>query len=351
MFRLILNWYDKHHRILPWRTTPSDRSQGKRADPYHVWLSEIMLQQTTVEAVKSYFSKFIQLWPDIHAMSRANEDDILRAWAGLGYYTRARNLKKCADIIVKDYDGHFPEDVNELKKLPGIGDYTSAAISTIAFDKPAPVVDGNIERVITRLFAIETPLPAAKVQIKELVAQIMPAKRSGDFAQAMMDLGATICTPRRPSCILCPLKEQCIALKTSDPELFPFKAPKKERPVRQGSAFVAINTQQQVLLRKRTAKGLLHNMSEVPGSFWNASTDGATDLSAAPFAADWQFKGVITHIFTHFELHLHVYRADNIDSNITNDGWWVAIQDLRNEALPTVMKKAITAAIKDAFKK
>lgn len=284
-------------------------------------------------------------------MSRASEDDILRAWAGLGYYSRARNLKKCADIIVADYDGKFPDNAAELKKLPGIGDYTSAAISTIAFDRPAPVVDGNIERVISRLFAIETPLPAAKVQIKELVAQIMPLQRSGDFAQAMMDLGATICTPRKPSCILCPLKEECIALKTSDPELFPFKAPKKARPVRHGSAFVAINTDQQVLLRKRTAKGLLHNMSEVPGSFWDARTDGATDISAAPFMAKWQFEGIITHIFTHFELHLHVYRADNIESIITNDGWWVPIQDLRNEALPTVMKKVISAAIKDAFKK
>lgn len=310
-----------------------------------------MLQQTTVEAVKAYFLKFIQLWPDIYAMSRADEDNILRAWAGLGYYTRARNLKKCADIIVADYDGKFPNTAHELKKLPGIGDYTSAAISTIAFDNPAPVVDGNIERVISRLFAIETPLPAAKVQIKELVEQIMPQKRSGDFAQAMMDLGSSICTPRKPSCILCPLNAECIALKNHDPELFPFKAPKKQRPVRYGSAFIAINQQQQILLRKRTAKGLLHNMSEVPGSYWDSRTDGSTNIDDAPFPAEWRFEGIITHIFTHFELHLHVYSADNITSYITNDGWWVDIQELQHEALPTVMKKAISAAIKDVFKK
>ncbi|GAA0592027.1 A/G-specific adenine glycosylase [Paenochrobactrum glaciei] len=346
----LLRWYDKHHRVLPWRITPSQSAQGIKPDPYKIWLSEVMLQQTTVEAVKAYFLKFTKAWPTIDALAAADDDDIMRAWAGLGYYSRARNLKKCADLVVADYGAGFPQNAAELKKLPGIGDYTSAAIAAIAFNQPEPVVDGNVERVITRLYAITTALPQAKPQIRELTEAITPIDRPGDFAQAMMDLGATICTPKRPACALCPLNDSCLALKDHDPEHFPVKAPKKDRPIRLGAAFVAEAGDGSILLRKRTEKGLLQNMAEVPGSVWNSRIDGSTDLTAAPFASDWRNAGVITHIFTHFELHLTVYHATGADKRQVNDGWWSAPDMLAGEALPTVMKKAIAAARPDIFK-
>lgn len=346
----LLHWYDKHHRILPWRISPAQSAQGIKPDPYKIWLSEVMLQQTTVEAVKAYFLKFTQTWPSIKDLAAAQEDDIMRAWAGLGYYSRARNLKKCADRLVTDYDTSFPDNASELKKLPGIGDYTSAAIAAIAFNKPEAVVDGNVERVISRLFALTTPLPQAKPQIRELTTTIMSHDRPGDFAQSMMDLGATICTPKRPACALCPLNENCLALKAHDPESFPLKMPKKKRPIRLGAAFVAEADDGSILLRKRTAKGLLQNMAEVPGSLWSVRMDGSTDLSAAPFVANWRNAGMITHIFTHFELHLTVYHTTGTDKRRINDGWWSAPDSLTNEALPTVMKKAIATARPDIFK-
>lgn len=347
----LLSWYDRHHRVLPWRVTPPEHARGVRPDPYRIWLSEIMLQQTTVEAVKSYFTAFVTKWPNVQALAEADDDDIMRAWAGLGYYSRARNLKKCAETIADDYGGVFPQQPDELKKLPGIGDYTSAAIASIAFDQPAPVVDGNVERVITRLFAIETALPQAKPEIRAHVAAMMPSARSGDFAQAMMDLGATICTPKRPACVLCPLKDGCQALAAHDPEHFPVKAPKKERPVRFGAAFVAVASDGSVLLRKREGKGLLAGMAEIPGSPWTARIDGDSSVKAAPFVADWQASGSIVHIFTHFELRLSVYRADHIAKMTSTEGWWSPAHALGGEALPTVMKKAIAAAIPEAFDK
>ncbi|OYR10998.1 iron-sulfur binding domain of endonuclease III family protein [Brucella grignonensis] len=310
-----------------------------------------MLQQTTVEAVKSYFSKFVERWPNVASMAAASEDDILRAWAGLGYYSRARNLKKCADLIVANYDGKFPSTATGLKELPGIGDYTSAAIAAIAFGEPAAVVDGNVERVISRLFAIDTPLPAAKTEIRVRMGEMTPADRPGDFAQAMMDLGATICTPRRPACAICPVNDNCEALATRDPEEFPVKAPKAEKPVRIGAAFIAIANDGSVLLRKRQREGLLAGMTEVPGSNWTARIDGDASIDSAPFSAEWVSSGSITHVFTHFELRLSVYSASNIAKHTTNDGWWSSPSELEGEALPTVMKKAITAAIPDAFKR
>ncbi|MFK4824156.1 A/G-specific adenine glycosylase [Paenochrobactrum sp. BZR 588] len=346
----LLRWYDRHHRVLPWRITPEQSAKGVKADPYKVWMSEVMLQQTTVEAVKAYFLKFTQNWPTIEDLAAADDDDIMRAWAGLGYYSRARNLKKCAELVVSQHDGRFPINAAELKKLPGIGDYTSAAIAAIAFNQPEAVVDGNVERVVTRLYALTTALPQAKAQIRELTAAITPEDRPGDFAQAMMDLGATICTPKRPACALCPLNNDCLALKSHDPEHFPVKAPKKERPVRLGAAFVAEANDGSILLRKRTEKGLLQNMAEVPGSVWNSRIDGSTDLSAAPFPADWRNAGMITHIFTHFELHLTVYHTTGADKRQVNDGWWSAADALNGEALPTVMKKAIAEAIPNSFK-
>ncbi|MBZ9600291.1 A/G-specific adenine glycosylase [Phyllobacterium chamaecytisi] len=345
--RLLL-WYDSHHRTLPWRISPRERLAGITADPYRIWLSEIMLQQTTVEAVKSYFSFFIEKWPTVVDLAAASQDDVLRAWAGLGYYSRARNLKKCADIICAEYGGRFPPDLASLKSLPGIGDYTAAAIASIAFDLPMAVVDGNVERVITRLYALATPLPFAKPEIRARMQALTPDERPGDFAQAMMDLGATICTPRRPACVICPLNDDCQALKTADPEFFPVKAPKKEKPVRVGAAYVAISNNE-VFLRGRAETGLLGGMAEVPTTSWTARLDGGTELDAAPFPANWVATGNITHVFTHFELRLKIYKAHDVEKDIAAGGWWVKVDKLGGEALPTVMKKAIAAAIPDAF--
>lgn len=347
----LLDWYDGHHRILPWRITPGDHKSGIVANPYRIWLSEIMLQQTTVEAVKPYFLSFIRKWPTVMDLAGASQDDVMRAWAGLGYYSRARNLKKCADIVAADFGGQFPADLAGLKSLPGIGDYTAAAIASIAFGVPVAVVDGNVERVITRLYALSTPLPAAKPEIRRLMQSLTPGERPGDFAQAMMDLGATICTPKRPACVICPLNDNCEALKTTDPEFFPVKAPKKEKPIRRGAAFIAISADGEVYLRGRAQTGLLGGMTEVPTTEWTSRIDGETGVDAAPFIAQWAPSGSITHIFTHFELRLTIYKARNVRKPAGKDGWWTSIENLDNEALPTVMKKAIAAAIPDAFEK
>lgn len=346
----LLDWYDVHARELPWRVSPQKRAHGIMPDPYRVWMSEIMLQQTTVATVKDYFLKFTDKWPDVIALSEASEDDVLRAWAGLGYYSRARNLKKCADKIVAQHGGSFPADVTALKLLPGIGDYTAAAIASIAFDIPAAVMDGNVERVFSRLFTIDTPLPAAKPMIKAKVAETLSQTRPGDFAQATMDLGATICTPRKPACMHCPLQADCRAFAQTDPELFPYKAAKKEKPKRKGAAFVAVSPEGDVLLEQRPSSGLLASMAQVPTTGWNSRQDGATEVSAAPFPADWKNCGTIRHVFTHFELELTVWHAENI----TSDGqkyWWSPREKLIGEALPTVMKKVISCAIPDTFQK
>jgi A/G-specific adenine glycosylase len=339
----LLAWYDRHHRDLPWRLAPATAAQP---DPYRIWLSEIMLQQTTVEAVKPYFRGFVARWPDVAALAGAQTDDVMRAWAGLGYYSRARNLKKCADIVAGAHGGRFPDTVEGLLELPGIGGYTAAAIAAIAHGRPAAVVDGNVERVIARLQAIETPLPLAKPEIHRVVERLVPQSRPGDFAQAMMDLGATICTPRRPSCMLCPLNRDCAALGLGDPEPFPYRLPKLERPQRVGAAFVAVRGDGAVLLRKRQDKGLLGGMAEVPTTDWAARRDGKATADAAPFAADWRASGRIAHVFTHFALDLAIFRADVGERTAAPSGhWWSAASDIHGEALPTVMKKAIEAAI------
>jgi len=344
----LLAWYDRHHRELPWRVNPADGLAGRRPDPYHVWLSEIMLQQTTVEAVKRYYRAFVARWPTVTDLAAAPPDDIMKAWAGLGYYSRARNLKKCADAVAGGFGGVFPDTADGLRALPGIGAYTAAAIAAIAFDRPEPVVDGNVERVVSRLFAIATPLPSAKAEIRGRTAELTPARRPGDFAQAMMDLGATICTPRRPACILCPLNEGCAALAGGDPELYPVKAEKTERPARRGAAFVAVRDDGAVLLRKRPERGLLGGMAEVPTTEWTARRDGATNVSAAPFSAQWQRAGAASHVFTHFSLELVVFRADCADIAPPAGYWWSPAPTLMSEALPTVMKKVIEAAIPGA---
>lgn len=300
----LLAWYDRHARVLPWRARP-----GTAVDPYRVWLSEIMLQQTTVKTVGPYFAKFLARWPDVAALAAAPREEVLQMWAGLGYYSRARNLHACAQAVLRDHGGAFPESEQGLRQLPGIGPYTAAAIAAIAFGRHCMPVDGNIERVVTRLFAVEQPMPQAKPQVQQLALTLAGEGRAGDSAQAMMDLGATICTPRRPACALCPLNADCRVLGRADPELYPLKAAKKEKPVRLGAAFVAEDETGAVFLRKRGPTGLLGGMTEVPVSAWTARIDGETSPSAAPFPADWQASGTVTHVFTHFELRLTVYRS------------------------------------------
>jgi len=341
----LLAWYDRHARELPWRVGPAEIARGKRPDPYRVWLSEIMLQQTTVAAVKDYFAKFTAKWPDVAALAAASEDDILKAWAGLGYYSRARNLKKCADAVVAKHGGQFPETAAGLRDLPGIGDYTSAAIAAIAFNEPAAVVDGNVERVIARLHAIETPLPEAKKNIRRLKQALTPAGRPGDFAQAMMDLGATLCTPRRPACLHCPLRDGCRALEEGDPERFPVKPPKKPKPVRRGAAYVLTDCDGAILLEKRGDSGLLAGMTQVPTTGWTARQDGTTNTSEAPLDdVAWVHCGDIGHVFTHFELRLSVFRAEG-EMAASPHQWWSAPETIAGEALPTVMKKVLALAL------
>ena len=345
----LLGWYDMHPRELPWRITPSEHARGARPDPYRIWLSEVMLQQTTVEAVKAYFRAFVQKWPDVNALAKAETEDVMKAWAGLGYYSRARNLKACADLVALQ-GGRFPETEAGLRELPGIGAYTAAAIAAIAFDHPAAVVDGNVERVISRLYSIATPLSEAKAEIRAHVERMVPRTRPGDFAQAMMDLGATICTPRRPRCMLCPLREDCSATVSGDPEHFPVRLPKAEKPLRRGAAFVAVRSDGAILLRKRAEKGLLGGMTEVPTTGWTARIDGATTDAAAPFPANWRHAGQIAHVFTHFALELEVFRAE-VNGAAPAGHFWSLAHDISGEALPTVMKKAIEAAIPGATKK
>ena len=346
----LLAWYDRHARKLPWRVGPKDRARGVTPDPYRVWLSEIMLQQTTVAAVKPYFDDFLRRWPSVAALAAASRDDVMKAWAGLGYYARARNLHLCA-VAVAEHGGRFPETAAGLRALPGIGEYTAAAIAAIAFDEPAPVVDGNIERVIARLFAIETPLPAAKKTIREKQARLTPPTRAGDYAQAMMDLGAAICTPKRPACSLCPLSAPCRARASGRQEDYPVKVAKAERPTRYGAAFVAARADGAILLRRRADRGLLGGMTEVPGTEWSEQTE--TVLDAAPLAADWKrLPGDVTHVFTHFRLELSIYRADiGMRRKPPAGSWWASPQSLPDEALPSVMRKAIEAALPGATRK
>jgi A/G-specific adenine glycosylase len=337
---LLLAWYDRHRRTLPWRAPAGDR-----ADPYAVWLSEIMLQQTTVKAVGPYFQKFLARWPDVTALGRASLDDVLRMWAGLGYYSRARNLHACAAAVLRDHGGAFPDTEQGLRRLPGIGPYTAAAIAAIAFDRRTMPVDGNIERVVSRLFALEELLPQAKPAIQKLAMTLLGSSRAGDSAQALMDLGATICTPRKPACALCPLNEGCLARGRGDQETFPRKAPKKSGEPRRGAAFV-VTRGDQVLVRTRPEKGLLGGMTEVPGSDWLAAQEDAAARKQAPRlngVVRWHRKlGVVSHVFTHFPLELVVYTAQVPARTRAPKGMrWVPIATLKDEALPNVMRKVI----------
>ncbi|MCB1500653.1 MAG: A/G-specific adenine glycosylase [Bauldia sp.] len=349
----LLAWYDRHARRLPWRVGPEDRAVGVLADPYRVWLSEVMLQQTTVAAVKAYFDAFTAAWPTVADLAAAPREDVLKAWAGLGYYARARNLHACAEAVVRDHGGRFPESSEALRALPGIGDYTAAAIAAIAFDEPAAVVDGNVERVLARLFAIETPLPDAKKTIRALQAKLTPPVRAGDYAQAMMDLGAGICTPKRPACALCPLNDVCRAHAAGSEERYPIKTPKAERPTRYGDAFVAVRSDGAVLLRARADDGLLGGMTEVPGSEWTSRRRPLDASVDSPIQADWQpAAGPVVHVFTHFRLELNVYCGRITAMEQPPPGhWWSTPDALPGEALPSVMKKVVEAALPGATRK
>ena len=335
----ILGWYDRHRRDLPWRAKP-----GERADPYAVWLSEIMLQQTTVATVGPYFRRFLKRWSTVEDLAAVSLDEVLIEWQGLGYYARARNLYKCAGVVARDYGGAFPDTEEGLLELPGIGVYTAAAIAAIAFDRPATVVDGNVERVMARLFAEQTPLPAAKPILRDYAARLTPNKRAGDYAQALMDLGATVCTPRQPKCLLCPWNDACAARAEGIEEALPRRAAKPEKPTRRGVAFWLtreVGGSREVLLRRRPEKGLLGGMMEVPSTPW--TEDFAAIDGHAPAEAEWRkIDGVVKHTFTHFHLELQVVAACADASDA--DGIWWPLDRLHEQALPTVMKKVVRHA-------
>ncbi|MFN0262641.1 A/G-specific adenine glycosylase [Tepidamorphus sp. 3E244] len=336
----LLAWYDRHARVLPWRVPP-----GKTPDPYRIWLSEIMLQQTTVQAVKGYFEAFVARWGDVAALAAAPEQDVLSQWAGLGYYSRARNLHAASKVLAAT-GGKFPETPEGLSDLPGIGPYTASAIAAIAFDHPTVPLDGNIERVTARYFAIEEPLPGSKKVLREAAQAFNGTERPGCVAQALMDLGATICTPKRPACVLCPLNENCEGFRLGIAETLPRKAPKAERPTRRGAAFVASRPDGALLVRSRPRKGLLAGMSEVPGSEWTQGFKPEAGLAHAPIDATWRkLTGPVRHGFTHFQLELDVYAASVPESTPAPDGMrWVAPGDMHREAFPTVMRKVLAHA-------
>jgi A/G-specific adenine glycosylase len=346
----MLAWYDCERRHLPWRAEP-----GETPDPYKVWLSEIMLQQTTVKAVLPRYGLFLRNWPNVSALANADLGEVLAAWAGLGYYARARNLHACARAVVDRHGGKFPATEKELRALPGIGDYTAAAIAAIAFGEPATPVDGNIERVVARLFAVTTPLPDAKAEIKALAKSLTPKKRPGDFAQAMMDLGATLCTPRRPACGLCPVRSWCRGHADGVAAALPLREEKIERPVRRGLTFVALREDGAILLRERPLNGLLGGMLETPSSPW-AEGEGtaAAGTKHAPLKAAWtKLPGLVEHTFTHFHLELSVYRAEvGVDAEPKRAAHpercrWLKPRELTTAALPSVMRKVLAHALSD----
>ncbi|WP_287185756.1 A/G-specific adenine glycosylase [Rhodovulum sp.] len=339
--RALLDWYDMHARDLPWRVGPAVRAAGVQPDPYAVWLSEVMLQQTTVAAVRDYFHRFTARWPDVGALAAAEDAAVMGEWAGLGYYARARNLLKCARAVARDHGGRFPDSREGLLALPGIGPYTAAAIAAIAFDRAETVVDGNVERVMARLFAVQTPLPTAKPELTALAARLTPTRRPGDHAQAVMDLGATICTPKRPACGICPLRAPCAARAQGIAADLPRKLAKPPKPTRLGIAYIGRRTDGAWLLERRPESGLLGGMLGWPGTDW-AETD---PVCAPPADADWRDPGAeVRHTFTHFHLRLALRVADLPADCAPRRGAFVARHDFRPSDLPTVMRKAFDLA-------
>jgi len=363
--RRLLAWYDRNRRDLPWRARP-----GEHSDPYRVWVSEIMLQQTTVAATIPYYQRFLARFPTVQALSAADLDEALRLWAGLGYYARARNLHACARAVVDRHGGRFPQELDALRALPGIGDYTAAAIAAIAYDACVVPIDGNVERVVARLFAIEEALPRGKPVIRRAAELLAPKARAGDFAQALMDLGATLCTPKSPGCPRCPLRADCAAYRRGDPEAFPVKEAKRQGRLRRGAAFVVLRDGGCVLVRTRPANGLLGGMTEVPTTEWTHSFDERTALDHAPdlpraagegdrlkgggggkaicssLAPAWRrVPGVVRHVFTHFPLELIVFSARLPAFAEAPAGMrWVPCADLDSEALPNLMRKVVAHA-------
>ena len=334
---LLLRWYDVSARSLPWRNAPGTPPP----DPYRVWLSEVMLQQTTTAAVAPYYARFLARWPDVVALAAADEGEVMAAWAGLGYYARARNLIACAKAVALR-GGAFPRTEAELRKLPGLGAYTAAAVAAIAFGERAAVVDANVERVIARLYAISTPLPSARATIRAAVDALTPAGRPGDFAQGMMDLGATVCTPRGPRCLLCPLSTQCQG-RTAGPEQFPIKPPKPAKPQRSGRAFW-ITREGQVWLVRRPPRGMLGGMRGFPDNSWSARSDGS---AAPPLPGPWHSGGTVRHSFTHFDLDLQLmlYSGSDWARLGPEAGEWWPLERLDEAGLPTLFAKAARLAL------
>lgn len=335
----LLAWYDEGARDLPWRVRPQARAAGLRADPYRVWLSEVMLQQTTVPHATPYFLKFTARWPTVSHLAAEEDAEVMAAWAGLGYYARARNLLACARAVARDHGGVFPDTEEALRALPGLGPYTAAAVAAIAFDRPANVVDGNVERVMARLFALEEPLPDAKPELKRLAAGLVTGERPGDWAQALMDLGATVCRPKAPLCDRCPIAAACAARGGGEPETYPRKPAKAARPHRFGVAYVLTRGSEVALIR-RPPKGLLGGMLALPTSDWRAARwSEAEALAAAPALAPWRGVGEVDHVFTHFSLTLQLLRAEGEADGVI----WSPRRDL--DALPSVFLKAAKAGL------
>ncbi len=346
----LLDWYDATARPLAWRVLPADRARGVRPDPYAVWLSEIMCQQTTVAAATPYYQRFLAQFPSVHALADAELDEVLRLWAGLGYYARARNLHACAQVIAAR-GGAFPSCEADLLQLPGVGPYTAAAIAAVCFDAPSNVVDGNVERVIARLFAIAAPLPGARGHVRAAAASLVDTDRPGDYAQALMDLGATVCTPKSPACGACPWRAWCEGARAGAPTAYPVKTRKAAKPHRQGVVFV-VEHAGAVWLRRRPPSGLLAGMTECPGTPWReaAWSDDEAHAHAPIASAPWQAVGAVAHVFTHFTLSLDVQLAQ-INSGAAAalgagaSGWWADADGRKTAALPSVMRKVIERAL------
>jgi A/G-specific adenine glycosylase len=339
----LLAWYDRHARALPWRVPPARRAAGVRPDPYRVWLSEVMLQQTTVAAATGYFLRFTARWPDVHALAAGPRAEVLAAWAGLGYYARARNLHACARVVSAELGGRFPETEDGLRALPGIGPYTAAAIAAIAFDAPAAVVDGNVERVMARLFAETDPLPAVKPALRARAAGLTPRHRPGDYAQGAMDLGATVCTPARPACLACPWRGACRGHALGVAATLPRRAPKLTKPVRHGIAWAALDPAGHILTVRRADQGLLGGMLAVPSTDWHAAgaAPGSAREPEPPLPGAWAGAGEVRHVLTHFNLRLEVRVLRLTD--IGGAGFLPA--DAAESAMPTVFAKAVRLAL------
>ncbi|GGX64347.1 A/G-specific adenine glycosylase [Litorimonas cladophorae] len=332
----LLRWYDEQGRTLPWRVRPEDRAAGVVPDPYAIWLSEVMSQQTTLAHATPYWRAFLEAFPSVVDLADANRDVVLSMWAGLGYYARARNLHKCAGVVRDDHLGIFPTDEKTLLTLPGIGPYTAATIAAICADEATNIVDGNVERVISRTYAFETPLPKGRKALRDLSGTLVRADRPGDYGQALMDLGATICSPKNPTCLLCPWREFCVAHSQSEETKYPVKVKKKPTPIRYGHAYV-LRCEDKVLVERRPDSGLLGGMIGVPTTDWG---DAPTDHSQAPLHRNWESKGQIRHVFTHFELRLDVFAAE-IEASV--EGVWVD----DTSGLPTVFTKVVEAGLAD----